>query len=163
MFGNSDLFGQYGPLYRWPPAPPLSHGTPWEAQPSVTQHSGRRVPRDRCAIPLKNLKIGAGGWVDGQALRVDAEGQLWVNPSALANGTYHEIYANIYLQRDENAWLADVRGLPSRMGDWIRNAQPGPISRWEASDLEHDRDAFPQPAASKSSGDWCEPVLRVVF
>jgi hypothetical protein len=114
-------------------------------------------------VPLKDLKIGEGGWVDGQALRIDADGQIWVNPDALARGAYHETDAPIYLQRDENAWLADLRRHSSHRGVGFAKPQPGPITGWDVRGLYGDSGAFHPSAGDRPCGDWCEPVLRVFF
>jgi hypothetical protein len=163
MFGGFEFFGSAGPPSGWRPAQPQSHEAPWEPQSFFLQPPAPRTAREWLPVPLKDLKIGEGGWVDGQALRTDADGQIWVNPDALAHGAYHETDATIYLQRDEYAWLADLRRLPSRREGGFGKPQPGPIPVWEVPGLHGDRDAFRPSACDRPSGDWCEPVLRVFF
>jgi hypothetical protein len=105
----------------------------WPAPPAA---------RERAPVPLKDLKIGEGGWVDGQALRIDADGQIWVNPDSLACGAYHAMDAPIYLQRDEYAWLVDLRRHSSRRRGWFGKPQPRPIAGWDVPGLSGDSGAF---------------------
>ena len=164
MFEGFNFFGSAGRPYGWRPAQPQSHESPWELQSFFMQPPAPRTARERAPVPLKVLKIGEGGWVDGQALRTDAGGQIWVNPDAIAQSAYHAMDAPIYLHRDENAWLADLRRLPSRSGGGFGKPQPRPITVWEVPGLQGDRDASFHPSAcDRPSGDWCEPVLRVFF
>jgi hypothetical protein len=163
MFGGFEFFGSAGPPSGWRPAQPQGHGAPWEPQSFFRQRPAHRTAREG-PVPLKDLKIGEGGWVDGEALRTDADGQIWVNPDVLAQGAYQEMDATIYLQRDENAWLADLRRLPSRSGGGFGKPQPRPITGWDVPGLHGDRDVSFHPLASYSPcGDWCEPVLRVYY
>jgi hypothetical protein len=163
MFGRFDFFGSAGPPSGWRPAQPQSHWAPGEPQSFFRQRPARRTARER-PVPLKDLKIGEGGWVDGEALRTDADGQIWVNPDALAHGAYQEMDATIYLQRDENAWLADLRRFPSRREGEFGKPQPRPITGSDVPGLYGHRDASFHPSAGdRPCGDWCEPVLRVYY
>jgi hypothetical protein len=161
MFGRFEFFGSAGPPFGWRPAQPQSHESPWELQSFFMQPPAPRTARARVPVPLKDLKIGEGGWVDGHALRTDAHGQMWVNPDSIAQGAYHAMDASIYLQRDENAWLADLRRHSSRRRGGFGKPPPGPITGWDVPGLYGDRDAFHPSAGDRPCGDWCEPVLQV--
>jgi hypothetical protein len=163
MFGRFEFFGSAGPPSGWRPAQPQSHEAPWEAPSFSMQRPAPRTARERAPVPLKDLKIGEGGWVDGQALRTDADGQIWVNPQSIAQNAYHPMDAPIYLQRDEYAWLADLRRHSSRRRGWLGKPQPGPITGWDVPGLYGDSDACHSSAGGKPCGAWCEPVLRVFF
>jgi hypothetical protein len=162
MFGGFEFFGSAGPPSGWRPAQPQGHEAPWEPPSFFVQRPAPGTARER-PVPLKDLKIGEGGWVDGEALRTDADGQIWVNPDSIARNACHAMDAPIYLQRDENAWLADLRRFPSRRRGWFGKPQPRPITGWEVAGLYGDSDAFRPSAGDKPFGDWCEPVLRVFF
>jgi hypothetical protein len=126
------------------------------------QPSSHWTAREPFPVPLRRLKIGEGGWVNGQALRTDANGQIWVNPEALAHDVYREPDATIYLQRDEYAWLADLRRPPSRRRGGFGDPQPELINVGQLPGHQGDREASLHPSSSASPcGDWCDPVLRV--
>jgi hypothetical protein len=163
MSGGFEFFGSSGPPYGWRPAQPQGHEAPGEPASFLRQRPAPGRARERAPARLKDLKIGEGGWVDGEALRTDGAGQIWVNPDSIAQGAYHVIDAPIYLQRDENAWLVDLRRHSSGRRGWFGKPQLMPITRGDVTGLYGDNDALRPSAGDRPCGDWCEPVLRVLY
>jgi len=163
MSGGFEFFGSAGLPSGWRPAQSQSHWAPWEPPSLFILPPVPRTSPERLPVPLKDLKIGEGGWVDGQALRTDADGRIWVNPGSIAQSAYHSMDASIYLHRDENAWIADLRRHSSRTRGWFGKPQPRPIAVWEVPGFQGDSDGFYPSAGDKPCGDWCEPVLRAFF
>src|SRR4051794_11234485 len=97
MSGGFEFFGSAGLPHGWRPAQPQSHAGPWEPPSAFMQPPAPRTARGRLPVPLKDLKIGEGGWVDAQALWMDADGRIWVNPGSIAQSAYHATDATIYL------------------------------------------------------------------